>query len=60
MSALPIRTLPEPFHPLCGTRAPIGIPHNERFGDPGGSRPFHPLLLTSAPLELTNNERFGR
>jgi hypothetical protein len=48
-----------PFPSLCGISPPIRFPHNERIGDPDGSRPFLPLWITSAPLELIHNERFG-
>jgi hypothetical protein len=52
MGALPIRTLPEPFPPLCGTPAPIEIPHNQRFGDPDASGAIPPLCVKRPFLRL--------
>jgi hypothetical protein len=49
-----------PFPSLCGNRPSIPLPHNERLGDPGGSRPFLPLCITSTALGLIHNGRVAQ
>jgi len=41
-----------PFPPLCGTRAPIALPHNERFGDPNGSGASFSIVWHPCPYSL--------